>query len=507
MINIKNRRECFFDNFLIDEENTTAEKRLHKPVRKGVILELNKPWEGRYTTFFTPIYAEEKWRMYYVTQVYRADESVQKFVCYAESDNGVDWIRPDLGIVEFEGSVHNNIILNLEMLKEFDFKTFDNMSVFYDENPNCPKYEKYKMNAWLCGHSALIVLKSADGIHFLKSQIITEDGSFDSHNRIFWSREHNKYFCYYRDHHEPGENIPFMDKSYFDKTALELFDPEKFMLREPGDADESSMIMRDIRVIESEDFVNWTPKKSINMTGNDYQLYNNVIFPYPRAPHIFVGLPLRYTERKAWTKCYDELCGKGKRLNRMYPRGLRQGLAITDGLFMTSRDGYNFIKYDEAILPPPPENPEAFVYGDGTASPALIEVPSDIPGAENEYMVMVRESFRATTGYNKLVKYTIRLDGFVSLHAGGEEKVVVTKEFTYNGENLYANIATSARGGAYFTLKCGDEQYTSCEMFGNSTNKRIRFEDDEAVKRLSGKPVTLKIEMFDCDIYSIKFDK
>ncbi len=116
-------------------------------------------------------------------------------------------------------------------------------------------------------------------------------------------------------------------------------------------------------------------------------------------------------------------------------------------------------------------------------------------------------TLRATTGYNKLVKYTIRLDGFVSLHAGGEVKEVVTKEFTYDGENLYVNIATSARGGAYFTLKCGDEQYTSCEMFGNSTNKRIRFEDDDAVRRLSGKPVTLKIEMFDCDIYSIKFDE
>lgn len=45
MININDRRECFFDNFLIDEQKTTAERRIHKPVRKGVILELDKPWE------------------------------------------------------------------------------------------------------------------------------------------------------------------------------------------------------------------------------------------------------------------------------------------------------------------------------------------------------------------------------------------------------------------------------------------------------------------------------
>ena len=136
----------------------------------------------------------------------------------------------------------------------------------------------------------------------------------------------------------------------------------------------------------------------------------------------------------------------------------------------------------------------------------LIETPSTLPGADNEYMMIVRESFRAVEGFNKLVKYRIRLDGFVSLHAGGEAKRAVTKEFIYDGSDLYANIATSARGEAYFTLRSGDEEYTSVEVFGNSTDKRIRFEDDEAVARLSGKPVTLTVEMFDCDIYSIRFN-
>ena len=121
-------------------------------------------------------------------------------------------------------------------------------------------------------------------------------------------------------------------------------------------------------------------------------------------------------------------------------------------------------------------------------------------------MLILREAFRAAAGPNKLAKYTIRLDGFVSRHAGGEEATLKTKEFTYSGEDLFANLATSARGYAYFTLKCGNEEVTSLEMFGNATNKRIRFEDDETVKRFSGKPVTLEIKMFDCDIYSIKFE-
>ena len=94
----------------------------------------------------------------------------------------------------------------------------------------------------------------------------------------------------------------------------------------------------------------------------------------------------------------------------------------------------------------------------------------------------------------------------VPFHAGGEERRVVTKEFVYDGAELYVNIQTSARGCAYFTLKSGNEVYTSVEVFGNSTNKRVRFEDDEAIKLLCGKPVTLEIRMLDCDIYSMKFE-
>ena len=191
MIHIQNRRECFFDSFLIDEEKTTAEVRLHKPVRRGILLELNKPWEGRYTTFFNPVFSEGKWRLYYVSTL----GNHEKYVCYAESDDARHWVRPDLGIVEFEGSRNNNIILDIPMLQEFGFVNFDNMSVFYDENPSCPPEERYKMTAAWIGHAALIVLLSADGIHFTKSRFITDDGEFDSQNRSFWSKAHRKYFC------------------------------------------------------------------------------------------------------------------------------------------------------------------------------------------------------------------------------------------------------------------------------------------------------------------------
>ena len=79
--------------------------------------------------------------------------------------------------------------------------------------------------------------------------------------------------------------------------------------------------------------------------------------------------------------------------------------------------------------------------------------------------------------------------------------------FTYEGEELYANLATSAKGYAYFTLRCGDEEYTSYEVFGNSVDKRIHFKDPAAVARLAGKPVTLTVRLRDADLYAIRFGK
>jgi len=35
----------------------------------------------------------------------------QFYLCYAESDDGINWRRPELGLVEFDGSTRNNILL------------------------------------------------------------------------------------------------------------------------------------------------------------------------------------------------------------------------------------------------------------------------------------------------------------------------------------------------------------------------------------------------------------
>lgn len=136
----------------------------------------------------------------------------------------------------------------------------------------------------------------------------------------------------------------------------------------------------------------------------------------------------------------------------------------------------------------------------------MLETTSDIIGSDPEISLFNGEKYWMEPAAT-LVRYTIRRDGFVSLRADGKEKMILTKEFTYDGDELFVNFATSAWGYMYFTLIDSDgNRYESEEHFGNSTHRRIKIADD-AVKRLSGKPVRLEVRLRDADLYSIQFGK
>jgi len=478
MLNIGNRRECFFDDAMINTDQTTAEFRLHKPVRRECLITHDAPWEGDGCTYYNFFRDGDLWRMYYIAwHVPHKELGIQ--VCYAESRDGLHWEKPNLGICEYNGSRNNNIIIDKTL-----HPRLDNFMVFRDDNPACPPQQRYK---GICSYpeggiyerpGELWYYCSPDGLHFQIGGKITDLGCFDSLNLAFWDERIGRYRCYYRSAHHPGET-----------GILRHF---------------TATDVRDIRMIESEDFVHWSAPKLIDCAdAEDCALYTNQIFPYPRAPHIYIGFPTRYTGRPEWNGSYEELCGKEKRRERMALES-RFGLAITDGLFMSSRDGLHFKRYDEAFFPPLPENGRNWLYGDGYPARGVIETPSDIPGADPELSILLKEDYWMG-GAVKLMRYTIRCDGFVSLHAGGQEKIAVTKPFIYDGSNLYINFSTSGRGYLYLTLTGENgETAESCETFGNSIDRRVWFPNG-SVAALAGKPVTLTVRLLDADLYSIQF--
>jgi hypothetical protein len=435
-------------------------------------MEHTLPWEGNCTDYHNMFYDNGIWRMYYVGWDYFPKTHGLCF-CYAESKDGIHWIKPNLGICEWEGSRDNNIIFDRTNLK-----ARDNFMVFRDDNPACPPEKKYK--AILSQENrTLWYFYSHDGIHFERGGILTDQGAFDSLNVAFWDCVAKKYRCFYRAAHAP------------DSTEI---------VREFNESH-----IRDIRYMESEDFEHWSDPVLLDYGDEeDVSLYTNVVMPYYRAPHMMIGFPSRYVYRREWTENYDELLGQEYRRTRC-EENIRLGLTVTDCVFMCSRDGEHFKRYDNAFMRPGPENGKNWVYGDCYPARGVIETPAPIEGAPNELSIYSFENH--WTGPARLVRHTLRLDGFVSLHAGPREETVTTKPFRYDGTQLYVNFATSAWGGMYVTLI--DEEgtrYESGETFGDSVNRRIRFQDDEAVSKLCGKPVTLEVRMRDADLYALKFE-
>ena len=465
VINIKNRREFFWDETMIDVTKTTAKPKIHELVRRECVLAHDEPWEGDGCNYHNLICDNGLYRLYYLGwTMLSADPNHKIKVCYAESKDGIHWEKPKLGLCEFNGSKENNIILD----KNDD--AFDNFFVFIDENPACPAEEKYKGIAK--SNDALYCFVSSDGINFKKGWLLIDKGLFDTMNVIFWNREKGKYMGYVRDFH--------------------------------GYSRHYSEGIRDIRYIESEDFRNWSEPKLLDFgNADDYALYTNCVSQYYRDKHVLVGFPSRYVERKEWTDTFDKLTGKEKRLNR-YKTAPRYGLTITDCIFMTSRDGLRWKRYDEALHRPGPEEPNNWVYGDGYPTVGMIETSGSFAGTDNEIsMFMVANHWMGIPA--KLFRYTMRIDGFVSYNATYKPQILTTKPFVFEGDELYINFSTSAIGYMYIKIKDENgKEINSYELFGDKIDRQVGFKDGTP-SQFKGIPVVMEITMSDADIYSFIF--
>lgn len=499
-IDIGTRRECFFDDYLIDTEKTTAEFMVHQPTRRETVMVNNLPWEGDGSTSQHLLWDGQKWHLHYIGRKMEnatsKDEELLYVNCLAFSEDGLKWEKPVLNICAYNGSTENNILSVRNRNNDDIISTV--MSPFYDENPDCPENEKFKTIhvKHLPEHfNQLWMVPSSDGIHFDRDKafLVDEGGYYDSIACCFWDNETKKYRLYIREYYLPDE-YKNMFKSAKDEASYTYY-------RKRG-----------IAYMESTDCKNWSKRKMIAFTNEviDAELYENKIQPYYRAPHMYIGFPTRYNGRcyngqRGWPKNMDEMCGKEARQKR-YEKEDRFGVATTDCIFISSRDGENFYRHDEAFMRPGPENGTNWKYGDRYPAWGLIETPSPIEGEQNEISMLVPE--KSWLKDVEVVRYAIRLDGFVSLHSGGKEKVIITKPFTFRGENLYANLSTSAYGYMYFTLTAEDGTTAeSYEIFGDDTDKKISFTEPEKIKELQGKTVVMTVKMLDADLYAIRFGK
>jgi hypothetical protein len=267
---------------------------------------------------------------------------------------------------------------------------------------------------------------------------------------------------------------------------------------------------RDIKTATSKDFVNWTAGVKLEYPGAPAeQLYTNQIKPYDRAPHLLIGLPTRYLDRGM----SDSIAALPDKEHRdLRATGLLRGAtALTETLLMTSRDRVKFHRWQEAFLRPGIERSGTWAYGDHYAAWQMVETRSSLEGAPNELSIYATENYWTGKG-SSLRRYTLRMDGFVSVNApmsGGE---LVTKPIVFKGGQLALNFSTSAAGGVRVEIQGAsgkpmpDFSLKDCPpIFGDSLERVVTWKTGSDLSALTGKPVRLRFVLKDADVFAFRF--
>ena len=459
-IDIGSRLELFVDHYLIESMNST-ELRMHTPVDEGAVLRFDKPWEGQFSGYCTVIKDGDLYRLYYrgIADAGSDGRSGER-TCYAESRDGINWTKPDLKIYEVDGSLDNNVILaNAAPVTH-------NFSPFLDKNPKADPSRKYKALGGLSA-TGLIPYVSPDGLHWTKLRdeavIMGDKSDFDSQNVAFWSEHEQKYVCYYR-------------------TWGTMEDGTRY---------------RTVARTTSEDFIHW--EKAVVMDFGDTppeQLYTNQTAPYFRAPHIYVSVAARFMPKR------QVLTEEEARALNVNPKYFKD---CSDAIFMTTR-GSN--RYDRTFM-------ESFIRpGIGLQNwvsrsnyPALNIVQT----SPTELSIYLNEDYAQPTAH--LHRYSLRIDGFVSVNAPYKRGEMTTRPFIFKGDKLIINFSTSAAGYVKVVILDPDGSpvdgfgpENATELIGNEIAKTVTWKDGGDLSALSGKPVKLKFMMKDADLYSFKFE-
>jgi hypothetical protein len=448
---IGSRLEPMIDDWLIDNmENAALE--LQHPVARNAALVLDAPWEGNTSCYFTVFEDDERYRMYYRGSNFDLEtkEHEGERVCYAESTDGIHWVKPELGLFEFKGSMANNIVW--DGIGNHDF------APFYDRNPDCAPDAKYKAVGRRSDPKGLVPFKSADGIHWelMQEKPVITEGAFDSLNLAFYDVSRGRYVDFHRG---------FKDG------------------------------VRDVMTCTSENFLDWTKPAWLKYSGVPPEhLYTNGITAWPGAPHIFVGLPKRFVPARDL---------------KVHPHP-----GVSDAVLMTSRDGLHFKRWREALIRPGLQKTRWVnrnnmpAWGIVETASHLPGAPDEwsVYTTEGYYAgpcILRRHTIRR----HGFVSVSAPAEG-----GRFTTKPLIFKTASEKGASLYINYSTSAAGSIRCEIRDAENRplpghtLDDCDViYGDHLSRAVTWKGSAETGDLAGAPVRLHFELAGADLYTIQF--
>ena len=383
VVNIGYERQLFVDDFIIDTDLSDAYINIETPVKQEAVFRFDKAYERGDAVYHNIVRMPNgTYRMYY-----KAYSGLRR-ICYIESEDGLNWTRPELD-TNMQNGQKTNIVTS-------DEASPDNLFVFYDTNPLCLDSRRLKgvYGQWgeflslqysYDGKGNRFLFGSGYNERVMGKAPSTGGCYYDTLNTMYWDEYRGQYVAFVRGFHNEKGN-------YALSATFVTNYPHK--------------LIRDIRVSYSKDGKSWSMPQPLNYGGEDnIQMYANAITPYYRSPGLYVALPTRFFEE-----------GGDKR---------------TQVYFMTSRDTLNWTRTEEPYLIPNGADSYSYSSGEGYPCVGFIET------AENEMSFYMKER----SGVPTLNRYTLRTDGFTS--AMGTS--LTTKPLSYKGESLEINFEGEIR--------------------------------------------------------------
>lgn len=455
-LSLGTRWELFVDEYLIDSKDRVSLK-MHPPERREIVLTTDKPWEGPTCAYFSVVQDGDKVRLYYRGGGGGPDHSADQLTCVVESDDGIHFTRPNLGLIEAEGTKANNVV--------WRGVESHNFAPFLDTNPDAKPEARYKAlggvktpgKNWQYGETpgGLYAFESADGLHWKKitqEPVITK-GAFDSQNLAFWDTNRDRYASFSR--------------IFLEETKL-----------------------RAIQSSHSGDFLSWSngiPHHYAEGAPMEH-FYTSATVHCPTAPHLFLSFPKRFKpDRK---KIADHVAS-----------------GVSDAIFMTSRDGVNWDRsFLEAWVRPGSDQKNWTDRSNMTACGIY-----DGGDGDGEWSLYISEHYRFPD--HRIRRLTVRQQGFASVHAGRKDRgEFTTRPIKLEGDSLQLNYATSAVG--FLQIEIQDEEGKPMpgfsleempELFGDELAATATWKTGSDLSALKGKTVRLRVRMMDADLYALRF--
>lgn len=452
VIDIGTRRQLLFDDRFVENAKGVTHV-AHQPRPAEIAIESDRDWESGGVHYSSVVEDGGRYRMWY-----RADTGgdptkaidASSWVCYAESDDGIAWSKPNLGIVTDIDGGRNNILFP-------DRSAGINPCVIVD--PSAASGERYKMITRGSNPTNVLGYVSADGIGWTAvdtNPLLAEPGPFDSHNTVVYDDEAGRYVIFCRGV-DPSRSGSFKDG------------------------------IRAIRRAESDDFRHWS-SMSLVLTADerdpaDLHLYTNAATRYTRAQAAWLMFPMiLYVDRQGNADSYP---------------------GLSDVQFAASRDGILWERRFREPFLSPDLDPLNWVDRNPIVGPGILETsPTELSLYYSERLRDPACRFR---------RCTIRKDGFVSLHAGydgwGE---FTTPALRASGSKLDLNVRTSGGGGVSVELQTADgtaipgRTHDDCDViFGDAIDRPVTWNGKTRVD--SSADIRIRFRMRDAHLFAFRF--